>query len=162
MIANDPHLEAALPSMWLNIELIWGDNFLAGSSFVGCPLIAIGRSKNTTFTQTSPNSDASDLWQETLDETKTKYFVDGKWHDLQIETVIVKVKNKPDYPLTIRRTHRGPVFTLQQMIGGNPLFGHKLPKIESDRYYSMMHGAMFAGDNLWDLVEKIGEGYGVK
>ncbi len=84
MLANDPHLSTSLPSFWTLNEIIWEDKFLIGASAPGIPLIGIGRSKNISWGQTSPLCDNSDLWQETLDESLTKYFVDGEWQDLKI------------------------------------------------------------------------------
>ena len=62
MLANDPHLGTGIPSFWLLNELIWDDKFLIGASAPGIPFIGIGRGKMTSFGQTSPLCDISDLW----------------------------------------------------------------------------------------------------
>jgi penicillin G amidase len=69
---------------------------LIGASAPGIPLIGIGKSKNISWGQTAPHCDNSDLWQETLNEDLTKYFVDGEWKDLRIVDEIIKVKGKPN------------------------------------------------------------------
>jgi acyl-homoserine lactone acylase PvdQ len=109
MLANDPHLGTNLPSFWTLSELIWGDKFLIGASAPGIPLIGIGRSKNISWGQTSPLCDNSDLWQENLDETLTKYFVDGEWRDLKIINEVIKVQGSSDIIYPVRFTHRGPI-----------------------------------------------------
>ena len=84
MLANDPHLGTSLPSFWSLTELIWQDKFLIGATAPGVPLVGIGRSKNISWGQTSPLCDSSDLWQETLNDEMTQYFVDGNWKNLKI------------------------------------------------------------------------------
>jgi penicillin G amidase len=77
MIAGDPHLESGIPNLFIINELIWEDKFLIGGTIPGIPMVHFGRGKNMSWTVTSPNVDGSDLWQETLDESMTHYFVDG-------------------------------------------------------------------------------------
>jgi penicillin G amidase len=92
MLASDPHLGTSIPSFWTLNELIWDEHFMIGGSVPGVPLIGIGRSKSASWGQTAPLADTSDLWQETIDETGTKYKVDGEWKDLKVkqETILVK------------------------------------------------------------------------
>lgn len=96
MLASDPHLGTSLPSFWTLTELIWEENFLIGGTVPGIPLVGIGRSKNTSFGQTAALADSSDLWQETLNDDLTKYFVDGEWRDLKIVTETIKIKGQDD------------------------------------------------------------------
>ena len=47
MLASDPHLEVnRLPSIWYEIALRWGDGeYAMGATLPGCPIMAVGRSK---------------------------------------------------------------------------------------------------------------------
>ena len=162
MLANDPHLGTSLPSFWTLNELRWEDKFLIGASAPGIPLIGIGRGKYSSFGQTSPLADNSDLWQETLDETLTKYFVDGEWRPLKVWTETIKVKGEADVAYTVRKTHRGPLFQPQIMKAGGTLFGGKLPETSITSYYSHMWGGMFPGDDMMTVVEMVADGKGVK
>lgn len=56
--------------------------------------------------------DISDLYREKIDDANAKYFVDGKWKDLEVEEHTIKVKGQ-DQPekFQVRYTHRGPVLT---------------------------------------------------
>lgn len=92
MLASDPHLGTSIPSFWTLNELIWEDKFMIGGSVPGVPLIGIGRSKNASWGQTAPLSDTSDLWQETIDESGTKYKLNGEWKDLKIEKEQILIK----------------------------------------------------------------------
>lgn len=119
MLMGDPHLESGLPNLIIINELIWQDKFMIGGSLPGIPLVALGRGKNLSFAHTTPNCDSSDLWQETLDETGTKYFLDGQWKDLEITTETIKVKKQDDYELVVRKTHRGALVSMDLLIGAN-------------------------------------------
>lgn len=92
MLMGDPHLESGLPNLIIINEVIWQDKFMIGGSFPGIPLVILGRTKNLSFAHTTPNCDSSDVWQETIDETGTKYLLDGEWRDLEITTEMIQVK----------------------------------------------------------------------
>ena len=73
-------------------------------------MIALGRSKTLSWSSTTPRTDTSDMWQETLNEEETRYFVDGEWRDLEIITEEVKVKGKETLQFVVKQTHRGSLF----------------------------------------------------
>ena len=66
-----------MPSSYQLNELVWGDKYLIGASFVGAPGIAMGRHNKMAWGMTAPQSDGSDLWEEEINEEFTKYKVDG-------------------------------------------------------------------------------------
>ena len=107
-------------------EIKWGEDYLVGGSVPGAPLVGIGRGRKTSFGQTTPRADNSDLWQETLNEDETKYFVDGNWRDLKISREVIKVKKGKDVDLVIRKTHRGPILDHKTIMGGSQLFGAQI------------------------------------
>ena len=53
-------------------------------------------------------NDDSDFYVEKLDSSKTKYFIDGQWQNLQIIKDTIKVKDGKDFAIEIKETHRGP------------------------------------------------------
>ncbi len=161
MLANDPHLGAAIPSFWTLNEVVWEDKFLIGGSTPGVPLIGIGKSKNISWGQTSALCDTSDLWQETVNEDVTKYFVDGAWRDLTIVKETIKIKGKPDQSLLIRFTHRGPLMQPKTMKSGGVLFGGTLPEPKHEFWYSHAWGGMTPGEGLMQIVKHISNGIGV-
>lgn len=123
MLANDPHLGTSLPSFWSLTELIWEDKFLIGATAPGVPLVGIGKSKNISWGQTSPLCDSSDLWQETLNDEMTQYFVDGIWRNLKIVHESIKIKGQEPLDYPIRFTHRGPLLEPELIYGAGVLFG---------------------------------------
>jgi acyl-homoserine lactone acylase PvdQ len=151
-----------LPSFWTLNELIWEDKFLIGGSTPGVPLIGIGKSKNISYGQTAALCDISDLWQETVNEDLTKYFVDGEWKDLRIVKESIKIKGKPDLEWPIMFTHRGPIMQPHVMKSGGVLFGGALPDPKVELWYSHMWGGMYPGDDFISIIRHIANGLGVK
>jgi len=162
MLASDPHLGTSIPSFWTLNELVWEDKFLIGGAIPGVPLIGIGRSKNTSWGLTAPLADTSDLWQETLDETETKYFVDGEWKNLVIQKEVIKVSGDADFELDVKFTHRGPLMDPKTMQSGSVLFGSEIPDVDFKHQYSHMWGGMAPGDNFIGILESFANGKGVK
>lgn len=141
MLMSDPHLESGVPNMFVVQELIWDGGFQIGGTIPGAFFIHFGRGKHLSWGPVSPNADASDLWQETLNDDKTQYFVDGEWRDLQIREEIIKVKGQSDIVLPVRKTHRGPLINEALMGGANQLYGHRLPRIGNQNEYSFGWGS---------------------
>ena len=79
LLAGDPHLGNTLPSSWLIYNLSWSnsDKVYSGATLPGMPMVLIGRTKDIVWSFTTSRVDTADLWQEKLDETETKYMVDG-------------------------------------------------------------------------------------
>lgn len=146
------------------MELIWGDNYLIGGSIPGMPTIAIGRSKRVSWGITAPISDSSDLWQEELNEEKTKYLLDGEWKDLKIITEQIKVKgSNQTIEQKIRFTHRGPLFNYELLQHAGSLFGDTPAKPKNDQlWYSHSWGGQFDGLSFFKINKAFGEGKGVK
>ena len=162
LLANDPHLNTALPSFWQLQELVWEEKFMIGGSVPGIPMIAIGRSKNISWGQTAPLADSSDLWQEEISEDGKQYKLDGQWVDLKIEKHSIKVKGQDTVEFELSFTHRGPVMKSQLLYEAGVLFGGSLPAAKFEHSYSHAWGGMFAGESFFDLLQAIADGKGVK
>ena len=98
LLASDPHLGNTLPSSWLLYHLKWtnSDRVVSGPMLAGVPLVAGGRTNHMAYGMTTSRVDTADLWQEKLDDSETKYLVDGEWRDLEVRTEIIKIKRQPD------------------------------------------------------------------
>lgn len=84
----------------------------AGANFPGSPFPFLGHNRDLGWTNTVNRPDLVDVYQLTLDESGTRYQLDGEWRDLETKTVTLPVRFGP-LVLPIRRTvHRsvhGPV-----------------------------------------------------
>lgn len=111
IIANDPHLAFRVPGLWYAAVLKGSDWNVAGVSLPGAPGITIGKNENIAWTLTNIMSDDTDFYYETIDTSGTKYLLDGKWNDLIIIEDTIQVKDSDGVPITIRKTHRGPIIS---------------------------------------------------
>ena len=57
-----------MPSSYQLNELVWGDKYLIGASFVGTPGIVMGRHNTMAWGMTASWSDGADLWEEEINE----------------------------------------------------------------------------------------------
>ena len=111
LVASDPHLELSLPAIWYLASLHAPRYQAVGCSLPGLPGIVIGRTPGIAWALTNGMLDDCDLWTETLDETGTRYQVDGAWRPLDLETKTIHVKGGADVLFRVRRTHRGALLT---------------------------------------------------
>ncbi|MFD6700541.1 MULTISPECIES: penicillin acylase family protein [unclassified Microbacterium] len=113
LLANDPHLGAALPSVWYQMQLRCRTVStacpfdVAGFSFSGLPSIVIGHNANIAWGFTNLTTDVTDLYIEKIDGDS--YWRDGVRVPLQTRTETVKVAGSADITLTVRSTAHGPI-----------------------------------------------------
>lgn len=113
LLANDPHLGAALPSVWTQMQLRCSTVSeecpfdVAGFSFSGLPGIVIGHNQNVAWGFTNLTTDVADLFVESVDGDK--YWYDNEWHDMATREETIKVAGGDDITLTVRETGHGPI-----------------------------------------------------
>ena len=111
LLANDPHLSFQAPGKWL-VAIIRGGNWnVQGFTLPGLPAVVIGSNKNIAWGVTNVMADDADFYVEKLDESKTKYFIDGDWRPLIIEQDSVIVKDSAKVYFDVKKTHRGAIIS---------------------------------------------------
>ncbi|WFL78067.1 acylase [Altererythrobacter arenosus] len=98
---------------WYELVVESGEGWhYAGANFPGSPYPFLGHNENLGWTNTVNRPDLTDVYRLEMDESGTKYRLDGEWRALESTTVTLPVKLGP-ITLPIRRTvHRsvhGPV-----------------------------------------------------
>ncbi len=84
----------------------------AGANFPGSPFPFLGHNESLGWTNTVNRPDMIDVYQLELDDTGTRYRLDGEWRDLETRDVILPVKIGPlvlPVPRTVHRSLHGPV-----------------------------------------------------
>ncbi|MDE3720818.1 penicillin acylase family protein [Nocardiopsis sp. N85] len=125
LLANDPHLGAAMPSTWHQVglhctELTEACPFdVAGFGFSGLPGVVIGQNESIAWGFTNLNPDVMDLFVERVEGDS--YIVDGEARPLEIRTETVEVADGEDVEITVRSTHHGPL--LSDTAAGEDLAG---------------------------------------
>jgi penicillin amidase len=115
LLANDPHLGAALPSVWYQMQLRCRTVSaacpfdVAGFSFSGLPSIVIGHNADIAWGFTNLTTDVTDLYIEKVDGNQ--YWRDGALVPLTTRTETIKVAGAADITLRIRSTVHGPIIS---------------------------------------------------
>lgn len=113
LLANDPHLGAALPSVWTQMHLRCSEVSescpfdVAGFSFSGLPGIVIGHNDTVAWGFTNLTTDVADLYVERVQGDQ--YWRDGKLVDFEEREETFKVAGGKDVTMTVRTTVHGPV-----------------------------------------------------
>ena len=116
LLANDPHLAAAVPSVWYQVGLHCRsvssncDLDVAGFSFSGVPGVVIGHNARIAWGFTNLPADVTDFALERFN-TAGKYFVDGQWQEPETREETIKVRGGADRTITVRSTRNGPVLS---------------------------------------------------
>jgi len=134
----------------------WSDGrVLSGSTIPGWPTVLIGKSNHITWGFTAARADSSDLWEETLNEDGTKYYVDGEWRDLEISETVIKTMFGSDKVVPVRKTHRGTLISFETLKANSALlFGTRVPEVpDNGKFYSFAWQGQFIGEDSWGLVK---------
>ncbi|MCZ8369843.1 MAG: acylase [Porphyrobacter sp.] len=88
---------------WYELVVESGEGWhFAGANFPGSPFPFLGHNEHLGWTNTVNTPDMIDVYQLELDESGTRYKLDGQWRDLESEWVTLPVKVGP-VVLPIRR-----------------------------------------------------------
>jgi len=85
---------------------------MAGATFPGMPLVALGHNETLGWTNTVNRPDLVDVYKLELNGDGTQYRLDGKWRPLEMRTVWLPVRFGPltlPVPRTVWRSAHGPV-----------------------------------------------------
>ncbi len=113
LLANDPHLGAALPSVWHQMNLTCRTVSeacpfdVAGFGFAGVPGIIIGHNARIAWGFTNLTSDVTDLYIERVDGDQ--YWRDGELVPLELRTETIEVAGAEPVSLEVRSTVHGPI-----------------------------------------------------
>jgi penicillin amidase len=113
LIANDPHLELSLPSIWYEVHLVVRDSLDAyGVTFPGAPGIILGVNRNIAWATTNVGADVMDYYLEVVDDTiaPKNYQLDGQWQPLDVRPGEYRdARGGVIQRDTMYYTHRGPL-----------------------------------------------------
>ncbi|WP_350349492.1 penicillin acylase family protein [Agromyces sp. G08B096] len=115
LLANDPHLGAAMPSVWTQqaigcAELDEDCSFdVAGYTFAGLPGVIIGHNQRIAWGFTNLGPDVADLFLEKVQGDE--YELDGALRPLTLREETIEVAGGEPETITVRSTARGPIVT---------------------------------------------------
>jgi len=118
LLANDPHLDASLPSIWYQIGLHClpkGPDCsyeTVGVSFVGTPGVVIGHNDRIAWGLTNVGADVMDLYVILVNpQDPNQYEMNGAWVDMQIVEEEIEVAGGETVKLPVRLTQFGPIIS---------------------------------------------------
>ncbi len=113
LLANDPHLELGLPSLWYEMELEYGDHhWVRGFTIPGAPSVVVGHNRDVAWGLTN-TADTQDLFLERRHAEESHRFErDGEWYSADVETSEIVVAGQDDtVPIEIVHTANGPLIS---------------------------------------------------
>jgi penicillin amidase len=112
ILANDPHLALGAPILWYLARIVTPEVSIKGGTIPGMPLVLLGQSDRIAWGLTSSDTDAQDLFVETVDpDDPAQYLTPDGARPFLIHDETIHVKDAPDVKLHIRATRHGPVIS---------------------------------------------------
>lgn len=109
-LANDPHLELSLPSIWYVMQLKSPTVNVFGFTIPGTIGVLIGVNDNIAWGVTSGVMNVKGWYQMKFrDSTKKEYLFDGEWLRSQFINEEIKIRGAKSFLDTVVYTHLGPV-----------------------------------------------------
>ena len=113
MLANDPHLDLTLPSIWYQIQMASNDMNAYGVSIPGAPGIVIGFNANVAWGVTNVDANVMDWYRiKFKDHSQQEYWYDNKWNSVKSRIETIAVRGGKTIVDTIYYTHHGPIVYL--------------------------------------------------
>ncbi|MGB3616740.1 MAG: penicillin acylase family protein, partial [Catalinimonas sp.] len=110
ILANDPHLELSLPSLWYEIQLHAPGVNVAGVSLPGAPTVIIGFNERIAWGVTNVDADVLDFYEiDFVDAARTEYRHGEEVRPVRLVEERIKVRNHGFELDTVRYTHHGPL-----------------------------------------------------
>ncbi len=142
ILANDPHLELSLPSIWYQIQLHAPGINTYGVSLPGAPGVIIGFNQKIAWGVTNVAADVLDFYQVKFkDSSHHEYWYNNKWNKTTKRLEVIKIRGSKDLIDTVFYTHQGPVVYLQKANfakAGNVPVGDALRWIAHDESNELM------------------------
>ncbi|WP_461485586.1 penicillin acylase family protein, partial [Pedobacter sp.] len=137
VLANEPHLDLSLPSIWYQIQLHAPGVNTYGVSLPGAPGVIIGFNQNIAWGVTNVAADVLDFYQIKFKDNKHKeYWYNNKWNATKPRYETIKIKGAKDIIDTVYYTHHGPIVYFQKpnySRANNVPTGHALRWIAHDK-----------------------------
>lgn len=109
LLANDPHLPAALPNLGYLARVKCPSFTVAGISIAGIPAFITGHNGTACWGSTSAQLDNADLFLEELSEDGSRVRQGDAFVSCIEHVEMIRVKGAPDVPLRVIRTPRGTI-----------------------------------------------------
>jgi penicillin amidase len=112
LLANDPHLGLASPSLWYFAHLATPAGASIGATLPGIPGIVLGHNGRIAWGFTNTGPDTQDLYIEKIDPADpTRYITPDGSEAFVVRQEVIKLRSGEEVALTVRETRHGPVIS---------------------------------------------------
>jgi penicillin amidase len=120
LLANDTHLNIAVPNIWYRSQVRYGAVELAGVTLAGMPVFVAGANAHLGWGFTNVEGDSLDLVTvEVNPENAYEYKTPEGWQRFGVREETIKVKGAADVRVEVKTTVWGPV--LREPLLGQPV-----------------------------------------
>ena len=110
ILANDPHIGFAQPSVWYEAHIMTPEYEKYGYHLAGIPYPLLGHSRDVAYGLTMFENDDTDFYYETLHPSDSnKYLTGDGYRDFERIKRQIRVKDSADIEYQYKRTIHGPV-----------------------------------------------------
>lgn len=118
LLATDPHLRLAIPSVWYEMHLSGDGLNVSGAGLPGLPFIVVGHNDRIAWGATALYADVQDHYLETLNPSDSgQYAVGDSWESFETSTETIEVAGASPVTMEMRRTRHGIVVSDQPTRG---------------------------------------------
>ncbi|MGI8314120.1 penicillin acylase family protein [Halobacillus mangrovi] len=112
MLADDPHLGLATPSIWYQMHLRSPELNVSGVIFAGIPGIILGHNDNVAWGVTNVGPDVQQLYLEKRNpENPHQFLFEEKWEQAKVYEEPIQVKDGETIDYEVVETRHGPVIS---------------------------------------------------
>ena len=109
LLANDPHLDFAVPATWYMVHLKAPDLDVSGVSLPGVPCVIVGHNRRIAWGVTNLGYDVQDLYSERMNLQTGAYEFQGHVEQARLERETIAVKDAQPVEFNQWVTRHGPV-----------------------------------------------------
>lgn len=110
LLANDPHLNVEMPSLWYEAHLVAAGLDVAGATLPSAPFVIIGHNARIAWGLTNSGVDVQDFFVEDVDMSRRRYLFRGRWEPLAVDRyeIGVRGRSRPEV-FELYSTRHGPL-----------------------------------------------------
>ncbi|SMO79009.1 penicillin acylase family protein [Solitalea koreensis] len=128
ILANDPHLDLTLPSIWYQVQLVTPQLNVYGVSLPGAPGVIVGFNRDVSWGVTNVDADVLDFYQiKFKDNKKNEYWWNNRWNPVKKRIETIAVRDGKTITDTVIYTHHGPVVYVENAQKPGASFAEQVP-----------------------------------